>query len=1508
MATLPASDAAHAMAHDILKQDADKGGVPVHSFDPDATPAQKAAQAGKAKDKLESTIQEKAPPPTEREVDIHSGPANGNVIPTITIQDHDGEKEAVAKDTPQDTNEVVESTPSETDSIPGAMPAAPYTIPDWYVIGWREHAGVDKPALEGEEKDRYILDQFLTEQFYGAWYHNAAVIIGAVFASHFLTRFGFGWGWLFIILAFCNSYYSSSMARFRRNARDDIQRELVKVRLGSEHESAEWINQFLQRFWIIYEPILSKAIVASVDQVLSIYTPAFLDSLRLGDFTLGSKAPRINQVRTFTNTDDETVMMDWAFSFTPKDTSDMLGRQIEGQANPKIILYIRVGKGLANVSMPILVEDITFSGMMRVRLKLVTNFPHIQTVDLSFLEPPTIDYVLKPIGGETFGFDIASIPGLSSFIRDTTHAVLRPMMYDPNVFTLNLEQLLSGKPLDAAIGVLKVTVHSARGVKGVKIGGGTPDPFVALSLNERAEIARTRWKSNTYNPTWVETKYILINNLHERLILNLYDYNEHRSHSKLSSASFDLAKLEEDSVQEGIVSQLLKDGKERGELRYDLEYFPAIEPEQGKDMPDSSVGIVRLVVHQAKDLDNTKSMSGELNPMAKVYLSTERKPSYTTRKYKHTNNPVWEEPYEFLCSNKESEVITVKVIDDRDFLKDPVVGYMSIRLADLLQEKAAGKDWFPLSACKKGRIRVSAEWKPVAMAGSLEGADHYTPPIGVVRLWLKRAEDVKNVEAALGGKSDPYVRVQVRNVTKGRTEVINNNLNPVWDQIIYIPVHSARESLMLECMDYQHLTKDRSLGSTELHVSDLVTETSDPRYPYESSGASDNIEPLRLDKGSTKGNLHYQAVFIPAMKLKNIKFDHTIDPLKPASGSQSGDSDGGSISDGASIASDEHFTPVELTVKPTKKRKPPPIKTSSNGTVDENGVKSVDFADQGEEGQEVEVPAQASNPTTPVTASTTNGLPPVSEGIEMTTEELLAQQSGIIVFNVISGHLAKKGRIEVLLDDGYWPCFSTPKSRSTTAQWDYVGEGFLKELDFGQVWLRLDQAEDDDKDDIAAEWVGDAREFLQWTLEGPHEFTLNNKDGEGTTTVKIESRFIPVPVTLEARESVSNQGVIRVELLDAHDLRAADRSGKSDPYAVFSLNGSKVYKSETKKKTLVPEWNETFEATVPSRVAASFEVEIFDWNQIEQAKSLGVGAINLADLEPFQVSEQNVALSTSKHGPKGHVRVRIVFQPAIIAKTRKNTSTLTTTGRALTQIGGLPVNAGKGVYHGVTGVFKRGNKNKGEGLSALPEPTLPAVPAVPTGQASKPVGAPNEELAPGIAPFPSEENGVLPVTSSNEPGTLRVTVLDAKDLATADWKPYATLRLGDREFKTKHTGKTSTPEWNESFKFAASAHTPKLFIWMHDHKTLGKDKEIGEAEIDLWRHIQSSGGVSSAEVLAQLRPAGSIRLRLEFDPATNPISSRASVSSGEHGLGRTVSNLTPSRFSIHRKRTSAEDE
>ncbi len=56
------------------------------------------------------------------------------------------------------------------------------------------------------------------------------------------------------------------------------------------------------------------------------------------------------------------------------------------------------------------------------------------------------------------------------------------------------------------------------------------------------------------------------------------------------------------------------------------------------------------------------------------------------------------------------------------------------------------------------------------------------------------------------------------------------------------------------------------------------------------------------------------------------------------------------------------------------------------------------------------------------------------------------------------------------------------KARSHHAQWEYVGEGFVKEVDFSRVWLRLNESDDVDKDDIVAEWKGDAKAFLQSTL------------------------------------------------------------------------------------------------------------------------------------------------------------------------------------------------------------------------------------------------------------------------------------------------------------------------------------------------------------------------------------------------------------------------------------------
>lgn len=68
--------------------------------------------------------------------------------------------------------------------------------------------------------------------------------------------------------------------------------------------------------------------------------------------------------------------------------------------------------------MPILVEDIAFSGHLRLKFRMFNEFPHIKTVEASFLERPQFDYSLKPVGGETFGFDINNVSFLHKIKQD----------------------------------------------------------------------------------------------------------------------------------------------------------------------------------------------------------------------------------------------------------------------------------------------------------------------------------------------------------------------------------------------------------------------------------------------------------------------------------------------------------------------------------------------------------------------------------------------------------------------------------------------------------------------------------------------------------------------------------------------------------------------------------------------------------------------------------------------------------------------------------------------------------------------------------------------------------------------------------------------------------------------------------------------------------------------------------------------------------------------------------
>lgn len=707
------------------------------------------------------------------------------------------------------------------------------------------------------------------------WYHNAGIIVFACIASWVVALVGGGLGWVFIVMAICGTYYRTSIRRVRRNFRDDVHREFAKARLETDTEPLEWMNSFLAKFWPIYAPVLAETIIASVDQVLSVSTPAFLDSLRMKSFTLGTKPPRLEHVKTYPKAEDDIVLMDWKFSFTPGDRMDLTARQLKEKINPKLVLEIRLGKGVISKGLDVIVEDFAFSGLMRVKIKLQLPFPHIDRADICFLGKPDIDYVCKPLGGDSLGFDINFIPGLETFIQEMIHGTLQPIMYDPNVFPIEIAKMLAGNPVDQAIGVVAVTLHGAQGLKNPDALSGSTDPYTVVSLNNRDVLGKTKIIKENSNPRWNETVFVIVNSLTDALTLQVFDYNEFRKDKELGTASFALDRLEQVTEHENQVLEVMSNGKARGNIQADIRFFPVLEGlklEDGKQEPppESNTGIARFTVEQAKELDGSKSMIGQLNPYAILLLNGHE--VHTTKKLKRTNQPIWPDgSKEFLITDRKTAKLGLVVKDDRGLSADPVLGAFQLKLEDMMQMMDKGKEWFNLSGAKTGRVKLQIQWKPVALTDLTGGSGGYMTPIGVMRLHLQSAREIKNVETI--GKSDPYCRVLVAGVERAKTVTFESNLSPDWDEIVYVPIHAPRERIVLEVMDYQKIGKDRSLGFVELPAADYVQKDDNGEYEP-NDHKRQRSEPLRMhSSGHPKGKLNFTVAFYPTLDVADPEDD-----------------------------------------------------------------------------------------------------------------------------------------------------------------------------------------------------------------------------------------------------------------------------------------------------------------------------------------------------------------------------------------------------------------------------------------------------------------------------------------------------------------------------------------------------------------------------------------------------------------------------------------------------------
>lgn len=127
-------------------------------------------------------------------------------------------------------------------------------------------------------------------------------------------------------------------------------------------------------------------------------------------------------------------------------------------------------------------------------------------------------------------------------------------------------------------------------------------------------------------------------------------------------------------------------------------------------------GVVTLQVQRARNFQWEHYRTKPRKLFVVTSLGWGDKPLHKTEASYQSDLPVWNSSFDFVCYEKTSAVIVMKIVEKANTDNPVIYGHLSIALNELIAAQDDKREWWPLSGCPDGELRLIAEWSPLEMS------------------------------------------------------------------------------------------------------------------------------------------------------------------------------------------------------------------------------------------------------------------------------------------------------------------------------------------------------------------------------------------------------------------------------------------------------------------------------------------------------------------------------------------------------------------------------------------------------------------------------------------------------------------------------------------------------------------------------------------------------------------------------------------------------------------------